>query len=147
MGGIVASFRVNSKESEAAFHDLLFFLDAPAVRRPSNPPQERSTLDRLSRNQSFLVRVWEGTGKAGVVFCDLPSIPAGPVGKFIVQQMAAVAEFERGLISSRTKAALVIAKEERGMKLGGFRGHVVDGRLGAAANRKAADAFAADLGQ
>ena len=104
-------------------------------------------LDRLSRNQSFLMRVWEGTGKAGVVFCDLPSIPAGPVGKFIVQQMAAVAELERGLISSRTKAALAIAREERGIKLGGFRGHVVDGRLGAAANRKAADAFAADLGQ
>ena len=103
-------------------------------------------LDRLSRNQSFLMRIWEGSGDGGVVFCDLPSIPRGPVGKFIVQQMAAVAELERGLISSRTKAALAIAREERGVKLGGYRGHIVDGRLGAEANRKAADAFAADLG-
>jgi hypothetical protein len=38
-------------------------------------------LDRLSRNQSFLMRVYEGTGDGGVVFCDLPTIPAGPVGK------------------------------------------------------------------
>jgi DNA invertase Pin-like site-specific DNA recombinase len=56
-------------------------------------------LDRLSRNQSFLMSVYEGMGDGGVVFCDLPTIPAGPVGKFIVQQMAAVAELERGLIS------------------------------------------------
>src|ERR1700744_4889937 len=52
-------------------------------------------LDRLSRHQSFLMSVYEGTGEGGVVFCDLPTIPAGPVGKFIVQQMAAVAELER----------------------------------------------------
>ena len=52
------------------------------------------------------------------MFCDLPTIPAGPVGKFIVQQMAAVAELERGLISQRTKAALAQSKK----KLGGYRG-------------------------
>ena len=49
-------------------------------------------LDRLSRNQSFLMNVYEGTGDGGVVFCDLPTIPPGPVGKSLVQQMAAVAE-------------------------------------------------------
>jgi hypothetical protein len=27
-----------------------------------------------------------------MVFCDLPRVPAGPVGKFLVTQMAAVAE-------------------------------------------------------
>jgi DNA invertase Pin-like site-specific DNA recombinase len=103
-------------------------------------------LDRLSRNQSFLMSVYEGTGDGGVVFCDLPTIPAGPVGKFIVQQMAAVAELERGLISQRTKAALAASKA-RGKKLGGYRGGpVVDGTKGTAALRKAADDFAASVG-
>jgi DNA invertase Pin-like site-specific DNA recombinase len=110
-------------------------------------------LDRLSRNQAFLMSVIEGTGDAGVVFCDLPTIPAGPVGKFIVQQMAAVAELERGLISQRTTAALAAAKA-RGKALGGFRtrnsdgsqAHKVDGALGVAARRKAAADFAARVG-
>lgn len=103
-------------------------------------------LDRLSRNQSFLMSVYEGTGEGGVVFCDLPTIPAGPVGKFIVQQMAAVAELERGLISQRTKAALAAAKE-RGKALGGYRGGpVVDHTKGTAAVRKIAAEFAASVG-
>ena len=36
-------------------------------------------LDRLARNARFLLSVVEGTGDNGVAFCDLPSIPAGPV--------------------------------------------------------------------
>lgn len=75
-------------------------------------------LDRLARNTAFLLSVAEGTGESGVVFCDLPQIPAGPMSKFIVTIMAAVAELERGLISERTKAALAAAKA-RGAKLGG----------------------------
>jgi DNA invertase Pin-like site-specific DNA recombinase len=103
-------------------------------------------LDRLSRNQAFLMSVYEGTGEGGVVFCDLPTIPAGPVGKFIVQQMAAVAELERGLISQRTKVALAAAKA-RGRRLGGYRGGpVVDQRLAAEARRLAADRFASSVG-
>ena len=84
--------------------------------------------------------VYEGTGEGGVVFCDLPTIPAGPVGKFIVQQMAAVAELERGLISQRTKAALSHSTKA----LGGYRGGpVVDYRKGVEARQRGADAFAA----
>jgi DNA invertase Pin-like site-specific DNA recombinase len=99
-------------------------------------------LDRLSRNQAFLMSVYEGTGEGGVIFCDLPKIPPGPIGKFIVQQMAAVAELEAGLISQRTKAALAQSKK----KLGGYRGGPkVDGRLGAAAGKTAADDFASRL--
>ena len=74
-------------------------------------------LDRLSRNTRFLLHIVEGAGEGGVVFCDLPTIPAGPVGKFLITQMAAVAELEAGLISQRTKAALTAAKA-RGVKLG-----------------------------
>ena len=74
-------------------------------------------LDRLARNARFLLHVVEGTGEAGVVFCDLPSVPPGPVGKFLLTQMAAVAELEAGLISQRTRAALAAAKA-RGTKLG-----------------------------
>jgi DNA invertase Pin-like site-specific DNA recombinase len=75
-------------------------------------------IDRLARNTAFLLSVAEGTGDGGVVFCDLPQIPAGPMGKFFITLMAAVAELEAGLISQRTKAALAAAKA-RGVKLGG----------------------------
>jgi DNA invertase Pin-like site-specific DNA recombinase len=77
-------------------------------------------LDRLARNHRFLLSVVEGTGEEGVVFCDLPSIPPGAVGKFMVTQMAAVAELEAAMISARTKAALAAAKA-RGVALGGRR--------------------------
>lgn len=74
-------------------------------------------LDRLARNARFLLSVVEGAGEAGVLFCDMPQLPAGPVGKFMLTQLAAVAELEAGLISQRTKAALAAAKA-RGVKLG-----------------------------
>jgi DNA invertase Pin-like site-specific DNA recombinase len=74
-------------------------------------------LDRLARNTSFLLSVVHGAGEAGVVFCDLPQLPPGPAGAFILTMFAAVAELERGLISQRTKAALAAAKA-RGVRLG-----------------------------
>ncbi|MCE9531626.1 MAG: recombinase family protein [Planctomycetes bacterium] len=72
-------------------------------------------VDRLARNARFLLTVVESG--ADVVFCDLPNIPPGPTGKFILTQMASVAELEAGLISKRTKDALVAARA-RGSKLG-----------------------------
>ncbi len=102
-------------------------------------------LDRLARDVAFLLSVVAGCGDAGVAFCDLPSLPAGPVGKFMLTQMAAVAELEAGLISQRTKAALAQCKE-RGVKLGGWRGgKVVDWQASVTARQKAADAFAASV--
>jgi len=104
-------------------------------------------LDRLARNTAFLLSVAEGTGENGVAFCDLPQIPPGPMSKFIVTIMAAVAELERGLISERTKAALAAAKA-RGVKLGGPNIRSGD-RSAARAGRKAqslrSDQRAADV--
>ena len=74
-------------------------------------------IDRLARNTAFLLSVADGVGEGGVVFCDLPMLPPGPMGKFFLTLMAAVAELEAGLISQRTKAALAAAKA-RGVRLG-----------------------------
>lgn len=77
-------------------------------------------LDRLSRNVPFLRAVIDSGVE--VAFGDLPHIPPGAMGRFLLTQMAAVAELEAGLVSERTKAALAIAKA-RGVKLGGDRGY------------------------
>ncbi len=77
-------------------------------------------LDRLSRDVRFLLSIVDGAGEGGLVFCDLPQFPPGPIGKLILTIMASIAEFEAGLISQRTKAALAAAKA-RGRKLGGSR--------------------------
>lgn len=74
-------------------------------------------LDRLARNQQFLMGLVDS--EVDVVFGDFPDIPPGAMGRFIIQQMAAVAELERGLISERTKAALAASTK----KLGGYRGY------------------------
>ncbi|MDI3308138.1 MAG: recombinase family protein [Acetobacteraceae bacterium] len=77
-------------------------------------------VDRLSRNLPFLRSLIDGS--VDVAFCDLPHIPPGAAGRFLLSQMALVAEFERDMISERTKAALAAAKA-RGVKLGGDRGY------------------------
>jgi DNA invertase Pin-like site-specific DNA recombinase len=101
-------------------------------------------LDRLARNASFLMSLVDSG--VDVVFCDLPELPEGPVGRFMVQQMAAVAELEAGLISQRTKAALAAAKA-RGVTLGGFRGVKVDPLLGTKARKRKAHEAAARIAE
>ena len=76
-------------------------------------------LDRLTRNVDLL-RSLVASG-VDLVFCDLPHVPAGAMGRFLLTQMASVAELEAGLISERTKAALAAAKA-RGVKLGNPNG-------------------------
>lgn len=95
-------------------------------------------LDRLSRDAHFLL----GLDKAGMDFvaADMPS-----ANRMTVGIMAVVAEEERRMIATRTKAALAAAKV-RGVILGGWKGGPkVDGTLGAAANKNKAAAFAAKL--
>ena len=91
---------------------------ALAKARLHNAALVVAKVDRLTRSVAFLSRLLEAD--VDVRFADLPQIE-GPTGRFMLQQMAAVAELEAGLISARTKAALQAAKA-RGMTLGGYRG-------------------------
>lgn len=101
-------------------------------------------VDRLTRSVAFLSRLLEAG--VDVRFADLPQIE-GPTGRFMLQQMASVAELEAGLISSRTRAALAAAKA-RGVRLGGDRGVIptIDTRAKATASiLDKANAVAIDL--
>ena len=60
-------------------------------------------VDRLARSQAFLESIL--TSGARVRFCDLPEIK-GATGRFMLRQMASVAELEGEFIGERTKAAL-----------------------------------------
>lgn len=91
---------------------------ALAVARAHRAPLVVAKVDRLTRSVSFLSRLLDAG--VDVRFADLPAIE-GPTGRFMLQQMAAVAELEAGFISDRTKRALAAAKR-RGVKLGGDRG-------------------------
>lgn len=101
-------------------------------------------VDRLARSVAFLTQLVEAG--VDVRFADLPQVE-GPTGRFMVQQMASVAELEAGLISARTKAALAAAKA-RGKSLGGFRGAKLTKaarKAGRDAQAQQADSRAADL--
>lgn len=70
-------------------------------------------LDRLSRNMAFLAALMD----SGVEFvcCDNPT-----ANRVTLHVLAALAEHERSMISTRTKEALAAAKA-RGVALGGLR--------------------------
>src|SRR3984893_7677192 len=109
---------------------------ALATARLHRTPLVVAKVDRLTRSVAFLSRLLEAG--VDVRFADLPSIE-GPTGRFILQQMAAVAELEAGFISDRTKRALAATKA-RGKRLGGNRGTGLTkaarkGRRGAQAGR------------
>lgn len=103
-----------------------------------------SKVDRLTRSVAFLSRLLEAG--VDVRFADLPQIE-GATGRFMLQQMVAVAELEAGMISARTKAALAAAKK-RGKKLGGNRGVKPTAKMraaSAAALQQRASTRAADI--
>lgn len=100
--------------------------DRPELRAALNACRLRKAtlvvakVDRLTRSVAFLSQLLESG--VDVRFADLPTLE-GPTGRFMLQQMAAVAELEAGLIGQRTRAALAAAKA-RGRVLGGARGTV-----------------------
>jgi DNA invertase Pin-like site-specific DNA recombinase len=93
-------------------------------------------LDRLSRNLAFIATLMD----SGVEFVAVDNPHAN---KLTIHILAAVAQHEREAISERTKAALAAAKA-RGKRLGNPRLASVR-KVAVAANRKAADAFAANV--
>ena len=103
---------------------------ALATARVRQVPLVVAKVGRLTRSVAFLSRLLEAG--VDVRFADLPAIE-GATGKFLLQQMAAVAELEAGMISARTKAALAAAKR-RGVKLGGDRGVRLTAKARAAGN-------------
>jgi DNA invertase Pin-like site-specific DNA recombinase len=96
-----------------------------------------SKLDRLSRDVHFI---------SGLMAHRVPFVVSelGPdVEPFVLHLYAALAEKERALISSRTRAALTAAKA-RGQILGNPK--LAEARIAAhAGNRAGADAFAANV--
>jgi DNA invertase Pin-like site-specific DNA recombinase len=77
-----------------------------------------ANVSRLTRSVAFLSKLV--AADVEIRFVDLPAIE-GATGRFMLHQMASVAELEAGMISDRTRKALAAAKV-RGVKLGGFRG-------------------------
>lgn len=67
-------------------------------------------LDRLARNVAFIANLMESN--VDFVACDFPE-----ANRLTIHILAAVAEYEREMISKRTKEALRVAKA-RGVKLG-----------------------------
>jgi DNA invertase Pin-like site-specific DNA recombinase len=92
---------------------------APAHAKAIGATVVFAKLDRLTRNVDLLRSLV--ASDVDLVFCDLPHVPTGAMGRFLLTQMASVAELEAGLISERTKAALAAAKA-RGVKLGNPNG-------------------------
>ena len=71
-------------------------------------------LDRLGRDA---VDVLNLTKTTEVALVDFPADLTTPAGRMVLTVLAGAAEFERGLISARTKAALAEAKR-RGVRCG-----------------------------
>jgi DNA invertase Pin-like site-specific DNA recombinase len=61
-------------------------------------------LDRLTRNVDLLRALV--ASDVDLVFCDLPSVPPGAMGRFLLTQMASVAELEAGLSLSERRRHL-----------------------------------------
>jgi DNA invertase Pin-like site-specific DNA recombinase len=74
-GQLVAEFQEVESGKRADRPQLAAALAACRIRRAV---LIIAKLDRLTRNAHFLLSVVEGTGQAGVVFCDLPTVPARP---------------------------------------------------------------------
>jgi DNA invertase Pin-like site-specific DNA recombinase len=150
-GGFVAYYRVSTarqgrsglgREAQVAavqaylnggnWHLVGEFEEVESGRRNARPELDRALklaqlhrvplvvakVDRLTRSAAFLQRLLDS--EVEILFCDLPKIE-GPTGRFLLRQMASVAELEADLISARTKSALAAFKERENKKPKGQR--------------------------
>jgi hypothetical protein len=92
---------------------------ANAATGPSWPPRLRTPRQSGLQSRSANVDLLRPLVASGIdlVFCDLPHVPPGAMGRFLLTEMASVAELEAGLISERTKAALAAAKRHAALSL------------------------------
>lgn len=76
-------------------------------------------IDRLGRSLADLVAVLDDLGRRGVAFRSLTEglDTTTPMGRMVYQLAAAFAEYERSLISERTRAGLAAARA-RGARIG-----------------------------
>ncbi|KQP69959.1 resolvase [Methylobacterium sp. Leaf111] len=95
-------------------------------------------LDRLSRDVAFIA----GLMAQRVLF--IVAELGADADPFMLHVYAALAEKERAMIASRTKAALA-AKKLQGVRLGNHTNLLEAQAKGASANRAGADAFAANV--
>lgn len=135
VSGQLAAFYTETESGKNAKHNPQLTL-ALAHCRLIGARLVIAKLDRLSRDPVFTMQLQRSDVE--FVCCDMPN-----ANRLTIGIMALVAEQEREAGISRTKAGLQAAKA-RGTVLGGYKGGPVpDGMLGAIANRKAADDFAA----
>lgn len=79
-------------------------------------------LDRLGRSLQHLMEILQELERRGIGFCSISDNidTTTAIGKLVFHIIGAVAEFERSLISERTKAGMQVAKHQ-GQRLGRTR--------------------------
>ena len=113
--------------------------DAPARAKRAKCSVVVAKLDRLSRDVAFISTLM--ARRVPFISVEL----GADCDPFMLHLYAALAEKERALISARTKAALAAKKAaETDWKPGNPTNLSEAGALGSAANKRAADAFAAN---
>lgn len=126
-GGLVAAF-TEIESGKRVTRPQLELAIAAAVEHKATLIVAK--LDRLARNTRYLLKILD----SGVpfTFCDMPVVPDGGMGRFIITQMASIAELESAMISERTKAALAASTKRLGT-----HGRVLARRRRAEANERA----------
>jgi DNA invertase Pin-like site-specific DNA recombinase len=112
--------------------------EALAQARKAKAAVVVAKLDRLSRDVAFIANLM--AQRVPFIVSEL-GVDADP---FMLHIYAALAEKERGMIADRTRAALA-SKKAAGAVLGNRTNLAEAQTMGAAANREAADAFAANV--
>jgi DNA invertase Pin-like site-specific DNA recombinase len=112
--------------------------EALALARKHKAAVVVAKLDRLSRDVAFIANLM--VQKVPFVVTEL----GNDVDPFMLHIYAALAQKERALISARTKAALA-AKKAQGVRLGNPTNLAEAQAKAVAANRAAADRFAANV--
>ena len=112
-------------------------------------------LDRLGRSLTHLIQILEDVNRIGAGFHSISEAidTTTPGGKLVFHVLGAIAEFERGLISERTRAGMESARR-RGIHCGRppklSRGQVEEARAlieaGAATRAAIAVRFGVDIG-